>query len=153
MDTASSPVSGGSWKSTREDGSVSVLLESGDLRDAIAYESNDKSVTIGVFDNDEIAKAFAHNTGYEGHPHIPNGKYKREFIPEKDGNFVQDINDRINNVIELAAREDEQSREVEEMQRKADEALAVDLLLEQRNNKQVTSIITSLFGDIFNDEL
>lgn len=153
MDSAKSSAEGGKWKSTREDGSVSVLLENGDLREAIEFKVNGSVVDVGVFDKDEVPKAFAHVTGYKGHPHIPQRKYYRQFIPNRSQKFTEDIQARIDNVIELAAREGEQSKEVEQLRLKADEALAADLILETRNQKNVASIINSLFGDIFNDEL
>lgn len=153
MDTAKSSAEGGKWKSTREDGSVSVLLESGDLREAIETRVNGSTVEIGVYDSKEVPKAYAHVTGYKGHPHIPQRKYYRQFIPNGSQKFSEDIIARIDNVIELAAREDEQSKEVNQLRTMADEALAADLILETRNQKNVTSIINSLFGDIFDDEL
>lgn len=153
MDTAKSSAENGKWKSTREDGSVSVLLESGDLRDAIETKINGNIVEIGVYDSKEVPKAYAHVTGYKGHPHIPQRKYYRQFIPNASQKFSEDIMARIDNVIELAAREGEQSKEVEMLRLMADESLAADLLLETRNQKNVTSIITNLFGDIFDDEL
>lgn len=47
------------------------------------------SVKLQIDDPDEAIKAFAHLTGYEGHPKIKNGK-KREFFGLSDSE-IQDI--------------------------------------------------------------
>lgn len=153
MDTASSSAENGKWKTVREDGSVSVLLENGDLREAIESKVDGDIVETGVYDDKQAIKAYAHVTGYKGHPHIPQGKYFRQFIPNERQKYTEDIMSRINNRIELAARESEQSKEVEKLQLQADEALALDIILNQRSQKRVDDILASLFGNIFQDDI
>jgi phage gpG-like protein len=154
MDTAQSSAEGGKWKQAKKDGSVSVLLENGDLRDSITYEASSSSVEIGVFDEREAKKAYGHMTSFKGHPSekMRKGGYYRQFIPNTKQTFTEDIDKRIENYIELAAREGEQSSEVEALQKEAADRVAIDQLLAQRNSRSVSAIITSLFGDIFGED-
>lgn len=49
-------------------GSLDVLKESGG------------QIKIGIADESQLDKAYGHQTGFKGHPTIPQGKYKREFL-------------------------------------------------------------------------
>ena len=51
----------------------------GDMLESINGEQDRERVVIKI-EGKEATKAFAHITGYEGHPTIPNGKYKRDFF-------------------------------------------------------------------------
>lgn len=52
---------------------------SGDMLNSIDLALDGNNLLIGI-PQDEATRAYAHMTGYEGHPTIPNGKYKRQFF-------------------------------------------------------------------------
>lgn len=52
----------------------------GDMLNAIDTDISGNNVSIKITDTEQATKAFAHITGYKGHPTIPNGKYKRDFF-------------------------------------------------------------------------
>lgn len=52
---------------------------SGDMLGSIDAETDLSSFKISI-KGDEAPKAYGHMTGFEGHPTIPEGKYKREFF-------------------------------------------------------------------------
>lgn len=58
-----------------------VNLElSGDMLASIdIIDLNRSKIKIGI-DNDTAPRAMGHTTGFKGHPTIPNGKYKRDFM-------------------------------------------------------------------------
>jgi hypothetical protein len=148
MDVAKSPVDGGRWKSVRKDGSVSVLFDEGDLRDAIDFKIKGDRVEIGVYDSSEVPKAFAHNEAYKGHPHIKQNEYYREFIPEKNQNFIPEIESRIDNIIEIALREQANDKSDEFLKLTVDESsrvIADQIVKETESRKQ--SILDILFRD------
>lgn len=51
----------------------------GDMLQSIQTEVSGDNVTVKISDNEQAIKAFAHVTGYEGHPTIKNGP-KRDFF-------------------------------------------------------------------------
>lgn len=54
---------------------------SNDMMAAIdIVEKKGAKITYGITDPEEAAKAYGHQTGFEGHPTIPEGKYKRPFF-------------------------------------------------------------------------
>jgi hypothetical protein len=63
---------------------------SGDMLGSIDLVDNGSQVKI-MIGGSEAVKAFAHQTGYEGHPTIPNGKYKREFFGITRQEFEKEI--------------------------------------------------------------
>lgn len=69
------------------------LDEHGDMLDALTYKIVKNKIIIGIFDKKQAIKAYAHNTGFEGHPFLENAKLKRQFIPDdsKDEKFTKDI--------------------------------------------------------------
>lgn len=58
-----------------------VNLElSGEMLDSIdILELNSSKIKIGI-NNETAPRAMGHTTGFAGHPTIPNGKYKRDFM-------------------------------------------------------------------------
>lgn len=99
LDNAKTPVSGGSYVSKKKDGEKADLLEKGDLWSSVTFETYRDGVDYGVFDSDEAPKAMGHQTGYKGHPNIPNGKYIRQFVAEKDQSLKRDILTKIRSAI------------------------------------------------------
>lgn len=51
----------------------------GDMLLSIDGESDGSRVRLKI-EGEEAAKAYGHITGFQGHPTIPNGKYKRDFF-------------------------------------------------------------------------
>lgn len=103
LDDSESPVEGGKFKAKKEDGEDSELFEDGFLRNAIEHRSGDGDfIEVGVFenaDNVERLKAFAHNTGFRGHPFLANRGLEREFIPDTDQDFKERIMKRVDREI------------------------------------------------------
>lgn len=99
LDRSSSPVSGGRFKTRKADGSNSILLEFGDMRDAIEFKRRSgDNIEVGVFRSAERAKAFGHTTGFRGHPFL-DGTAFREFIPDESDSFKRTITSRVNRAI------------------------------------------------------
>lgn len=105
-----SPVKGGDFKSSLtkdyrqrkddEGGTPIPNLEmDGDMLAALTYKIVGDGVEVGIFNKRQAIKAFGHNTGFEGHPTIPEGKYTRQFIPTEDEEFVASINRGIKDII------------------------------------------------------
>ena len=61
----------------------------GDMLDALDGFIDDEKVVITIA-GEQAAKAYGHITGFEGHPTIPNGKYKRDFFG-LNGKEIDDI--------------------------------------------------------------
>jgi len=91
LDSSTSPVKGGKFKSLKQDNTASLLFESGAMRSQIRFESidNEDIVEVGVFESApevEKLKAFNHNTGDT----LP----KRRFIASPNQRFKDDIMDK-----------------------------------------------------------
>lgn len=93
----------------------------GSMLSSLDGAADNDSVTLFINDETETAKAFGHISGFEGHPTIPNGKYKRKFFG---------INE---NEAELIAAKIEEAP-VRELAR----------IVEERNNFDITSIIQGI---------
>ena len=91
LDQSKSPVSNGKFKKSLKKGGASHLFEEGFMRDALEFKPYTQGIDIGIFKADQAIKAFAHNTGFRGHPFIPKNRYVREFIPNKKGKFKKEI--------------------------------------------------------------
>jgi hypothetical protein len=63
----------------------------GDMLDALEFKKTKDGVEIGVFDPQEADKALGHNSGFEGHPYLEGKAPKRQFIPDEDQDFKQNI--------------------------------------------------------------
>jgi hypothetical protein len=59
---------------------VNMTLSGDMLRSIDILEEDGASVVIGIDDEVDAPKAYGHQTGFEGHPTIPSGKYKRPFF-------------------------------------------------------------------------
>lgn len=59
---------------------VNMTLSGDMLRSIDILEEDGASVVIGIEDEVDAPKAYGHLTGFEGHPTIPSGKYKRPFF-------------------------------------------------------------------------
>jgi len=102
-----SPVSGGTFKKLKKDKSAADLFEDGDLYSSVNFETYRDGIEVGVFDSTEVPKAYGHNSGFKGHPTIPEGKYKREFIPGKDASFKKTIEAKVSKRISDILKESE----------------------------------------------
>ena len=68
------------FKAAGKSGQVDLDL-TGDMLGSIDVLKEDGGkIKIGIAEDSQLDKAFGHQTGYKGHPTIPQGKYKREFI-------------------------------------------------------------------------
>lgn len=94
-----SPVSGGKFKVLKKDNFKSRLFDVGDLWDSIEFVKYRDGIEVGVFDSSEVGKAYGHNSGFRGHPTIPEGKYKREFIPTGDKEFKSSIISGVKDIV------------------------------------------------------
>jgi hypothetical protein len=59
--------------------------------DIIKESNNGAKFTFGINDPTEAIKAYGHQTGFKGHPTIPQGKYKREFF----GVFEKELKENV----------------------------------------------------------
>ena len=101
LDDSESPVQGGKFKSKKADGTLSRLLDKGDMR--FSLESKNRKgddIEIGVFKKKERAKAYGHTTGFKGHKFLDKSKNKREFIPGKSQLFDKGIMNEVTEAIE-----------------------------------------------------
>lgn len=97
-----SPVSGGKWKKSlspayakiKEDFSSSDIANMelhGDMLDALDFKiTSEGRIKIGWFDKEQAAKAYGHDSGFEGHPTIKNGPV-RKLLPDEDGSLKRNI--------------------------------------------------------------
>jgi hypothetical protein len=104
-----SPVNGfGEFKSLSEEyakkkGTDLANLElEGDMLSALTYEVEEGnwSVKVGIFEPDEAIKLYGHNTGFKGHPWLEGKAPQRKVIPDKKEQFVGEIQDGIELIIE-----------------------------------------------------
>lgn len=93
----------------------------GDMLTAINGQADSDKIILFIDDERETAKAYGHISGFEGHPTIPNGKYKRKFFGLKP-------------------------EEAELIASKIEEAPVSDLarLIEERQNFDIASIIQGI---------
>jgi hypothetical protein len=60
--------------------------EHGDMLSALTYKIIGNKIKVGIFDDKQAIKSYAHNTGFKGHPTLEGKAPKRQFIPnEKEG--------------------------------------------------------------------
>lgn len=108
--SAKTSVSGGEYKASLSKkykrlkdelgGQLFANLElEGDMLSSLTYEDGGgNSIKVGIFDGDQAAKAYGHNTGFKGHPTIKGGP-KRQFIPAPDEEFARPIMSGIKDII------------------------------------------------------
>lgn len=65
--------------------------EHGDMLQALTYKVVGNKIEIGIFDEDQAIKSYAHNTGFRGHPFLEGKAPKRQFIPEGKQKLRPDI--------------------------------------------------------------
>jgi len=100
LDGSNSPVSGGKFKSFKQDGGPSQLFETGDLRNSITYKRRKGStIEVGVFSKREAPKAFNHNEGDT----VP----ERKFIPAEGQKFKQSIRRRVDEAVKRIKEQEE----------------------------------------------
>lgn len=115
-----SPVEGfGSFRKLSKDyaklkgTSLANLELEGDMLSALTYEVEEGnwSVKVGVFDPEEAIKLYGHNTGFKGHPWLEGKAPQRKVVPDKKENFVSQISQGIDDIIQeaLDAREDSET--------------------------------------------
>lgn len=61
----------------------------GDMLGSLTYEITDRGVRVGIFDEDQAAKSYGHNTGFKGHPTLEGKAPKRQFLPTKSGETLK----------------------------------------------------------------
>ena len=111
LDTSSSPVMGGQFKSLKADKTRSRLFEDGDMRAHISFEEMMESdhIEVGIFENApeiERLKSYNHNKGDT----LP----KREFIPAPNKKFKTSIMKKANSAIDTVRAEAEEDAKIEQ---------------------------------------
>lgn len=75
----------------------------GDMLDSLVADVVGRNkIKVGIFDEGQAIKAFAHNTGFKGHPNpklSKNPDTKRQFIPTPNQSFEKSITKSINDLI------------------------------------------------------
>ena len=100
LDRSSSPVKGGDFKVRKKDGTRSILLEFGDMRDAIEFRRRQgDNIEVGIFKRSETPKAFGHNTDFRGHPSLGGTGNKRQFIPDENEDFKRTVTSRVKRAV------------------------------------------------------
>ena len=101
LDQSKSPVKGGRYKRVKDNGQPSLLLDTGDMRSFLNHESEGNNVITGLLEgtpDKQLDKAFGHNTGFRGHPHLGK-KHQREFIPNTKKEYRDEILTGIRRII------------------------------------------------------
>lgn len=81
---------------------------SGDMLETIDITTANNKFKLEVA-SDQVAKAYGHMSGFEGHPTIPKGKYKREFFGLTESEFKENILPKFKNEIKRAKSESGES--------------------------------------------
>jgi len=100
LNRSESPVKNGLYKKQLADGDKSRLLDTGDMRSEIEFKTNAQGVEVGVFDSGETDKAYAHNTGFDGHPFLSGKGLERQFIPAPGVDFKDEIEREVKDVVD-----------------------------------------------------
>lgn len=81
----------------------------GDMLNSLEYKVKRNGIEIGIYDEDQAIKSYAHNTGFKGHPVLADKGLKRQFIPNKGENFTKSVLSGVRDVIEeyLEARNED----------------------------------------------
>lgn len=154
LDASKSPVSGGDFKTKKKDGKNSRLLEFGDMRDEIEFKSKrGNQIEVGVFNRSETAKAYGHNTDFEGHPHLDGKGNKRQFIPEENQNFKRNIISEVNAAIDDIRVADQSTKEERSRITVADVLTALDFTTPQEEESQVGISAILTLADLFSEDI
>lgn len=73
----------------------------------LRVDATKKDVTIKLTDKTEKLKAYAHNTGYEGHPTIKDPRLKRQWLPDdsQGESFKRTITKKVKDIIQDASED------------------------------------------------
>ena len=72
----------------------------GDMLDSLKFKDAGDGIEFGIYNKKQAIKAYAHNTGFEGHPVLESPSLKRQFIPDKGQKLRRDITQGIEQIIE-----------------------------------------------------
>lgn len=93
------------FKAAGKDPSPVNMKLSGDMLGSMDFIDNENQIKFTIA-GDQSPKAYGHMTGFEGHPTIPQGKYKREFFGITKAEFEKNILPKFKNDIENARTEE-----------------------------------------------
>lgn len=65
---------------------TSNMDEHGDMLNSLTYKIVGNKIKVGIFDEKQAIKSYAHNTGFKGHPTLEGKAPKRQFIPDEKEN-------------------------------------------------------------------
>lgn len=111
-----SPVSRGKWKSKLSSEYAKLKEEIsgvdfanmelyGDMLDSLEYKITGNKIQIGWFGGEEGAKAYGHQTGYDGHPTIKKGPV-RQLLPNEGERLRPDIREGMKQIAKEFIQED-----------------------------------------------
>lgn len=146
LDGSNSPVKGQRTFAKKDDGSNSILLEFGDMRESIEFRNRSgDQIEVGIWRSSERPKGYNHTTGDT----VP----RRAFIPGESEEFKQSIQNRINRQINSIKEFERAESELETNQ------ITLADLIDAGSAPTVTtttesSILGSTFtlGDLFGDD-
>lgn len=114
LDAGQTPVSGGRFRrkltkeyAKKQGKSTANLFKEGALRFNIAFEPFRDGVDTGVFNDTQAKKAFGHQTGFKGHPHIKQGKFVRQIVPNKGQQYRPAIREKIKEIVNSIREEED----------------------------------------------
>lgn len=114
VEAGHSPVKGGgdfapltkNYANAQKGGDTNPNLDlNGDMLNSLVADvvkGSRNKIKIGIFDENQAIKAYAHNTGFKGHPNPKlshNPKTKRQFIPAPSQTFEKSITKSIKDII------------------------------------------------------
>lgn len=118
------------FKAAGKDSSPVNMKLSGDMLGSMDFIDNENQLKFSIA-GDQSPKAYGHMTGFEGHPTIPQGKYKREFFgitkAEFEKNILPKFKDDIENITPRQG-EDTQGQAISEL--RASDLFETDLRLD-----------------------
>lgn len=89
------------YADNQKDGDRTPNMElGGDLLDSLTYEADAYGVKIGTWSDKQAIKAYGHITGFKGHPWLDGKVEPRKLLPSDKEQFVQDIQDGIQMIID-----------------------------------------------------
>ncbi len=102
LDQGRSPVKNAFYRTSKLDGTVGNLFDSGEMRGSLEFKALESDhIEVGIFDEDEARKAFGHISGFKGHPNQSKmKKHKREFLPAPNKTFIEPIQKKITRTIQ-----------------------------------------------------
>lgn len=67
---------------------------------SLTFEVTERGVKVGIFDEDQAAKSYGHNTGFKGHPTLDGKAPKRQFIPRSGETLKGEILAGIRDIVQ-----------------------------------------------------